>query len=1061
MNRSDLLSLTVLSLLLPALVLAQATVTIYGTVTDPTGAAISGANLKATNEATGRSRDTVSAADGSYTIPDLTVGSYRLTAQAAGFKTFLQQAIHLQVDENRRVPIQMALGAVTENVTVEADVTQVETRTSALKEVVDSNRIVELPLNGRNPVQLQYLIAGAGGISAAGQGENDSVAINGARANLSNYTLDSADNHDPFFNTPSVFPNPDALDEFSLQTSSYSADLGRNAGALMNAVTKSGTNQLHGTLFEFFRNKDLDARNFFANAASPFHRNQFGGTAGGPIRKDRTFFFGSYQGTREHSSPGTQTPIVPTAAQRGGDFSTTKAALKDPLGGTFPGNIIPASRLSPFALNFLNAFVPQPNAANGVYTFASQQAIVDDQAIAKIDHSLSTNNQLSGRLLFERNNTNQVVTATTLPGFLALIQYKNWNVAINDVHTFSPHLVNQFTFGFNKISREQLPILPAQKSLVDLGAGFIRSAPGPIAYDTEVNSSFNAESRYLLDQYRKGFQYSDGLNWGLGAHNLKIGGDIRQSMVDQSQNFQTDPQVIFTATYTGLSLADFMIGRENTFTQGSPNAGRPRTIEADAYIQDDWKVGKRLTLNLGIRWDPFLPFKDLNNRLSQFHPGQQSTVFPTAPSGYVFPGDAGVLPNTVPNRWANFAPRAGFAYDPFGSGKTSIRAGAGIFYSDIRQQALNNISSNEPYAIALAATQPSGGITNPYADTGNPFPFQPPTSAQQRQTFQFFLPLTTLTEFDPNFRDARVEQWNLSVQQQLFSDWILTAAYVGSSASHLFIVNQLDPAIFGKPGANTNARRLYAPYYTSIVDMLSVGNSNYNSLQISANKRFHHGLTVLANYTWSKSIDEGSGDGSAPANPFNIRAERGVSDFDIPQRFVASFIWDLPRVTTHGALIRQIASGWEVNGIFTAQSGSPFSVTSGVDNSQSGVNADRANVVGSPSLSGSRSESQVLHQYFNTAAFTVNTLGTFGNSGRNILVGPGVVNLDFGAIKNFNITERYKVQFRAESFNLANHPNFANPNGNVSSTTFGTITATAATAAGSPRVLQLALKLIF
>jgi hypothetical protein len=243
--------------------------------------------------------------------------------------------------------------------------------------------------------------------------------------------------------------------------------------------------------------------------------------------------------------------------------------------------------------------------------------------------------------------------------------------------------------------------------------------------------------------------------------------------------------------------------------------------------------------------------------------------------------------------------------------------------------------------------------------------------------------------------------------------------------------------------------------------MLSVGNSNYNSLQISANKRFHHGLTVLANYTWSKSIDEGSGDGSAPANPFNIRAERGVSDFDIPQRFVASFIWDLPRVTTHGALIRQIASGWEVNGIFTAQSGSPFSVTSGVDNSQSGVNADRANVVGSPSLSGSRSESQVLHQYFNTAAFTVNTLGTFGNSGRNILVGPGVVNLDFGAIKNFNITERYKVQFRAESFNLANHPNFANPNGNVSSTTFGTITATAATAAGSPRVLQLALKLIF
>ena len=998
MNRSKILSLSLLALLfsfVPAVALAQATVTIYGTVTDPAGGSVAGVNLKATNEETGRSRDTVSGVDGSYTIPDLTIGSYRLTAQVAGFKTFVQRAIRVQVDENRRVPIQLAIGAVTENITVEADVTQVETRTSALKEVVDSNRIVELPLNGRNPVQLQYLVAGAGGITAAGQGENDSVAINGARANLSNYTLDGADNHDPFFNTPSVFPNPDALDEFSLQTSSYSADLGRNAGALMNAVTKSGTNQLHGTLFEFFRNKDLDARNFFANAASPFHRNQFGGTAGGPIRKDKTFFFASYQGTREHSSPGTQTPIVPTAAQRAGDFSTTKAALKDPLGGTFPANIIPASRLSPFALNFLNAFVPMPNAANGLYTFASQAVIVDDQAIAKIDHSLSAKNQLSGRFLFERNNTNQVVTATTLPGFLALIQYKNWNVAINDIHTFSAHVVNQLTFGFNDITREQLPILPAQKSLEDLGAAFVRSAPGPIAYDTEVNSSFNAESRYLLDQYRKGYQYSDGLNWSLGSHNLKFGGDIRQEMVDQSQNFQTDPQVIFTATYTGLSLADFMIGRENTFTQGSPNAGSPRTIEADAYLQDDWKVTKRLTLNLGLRWDPYLPFKDELNRLAQFHPGQQSTVFPTAPAGYLFPGDAGVATNTVPAKWANFAPRVGFAYDPFGDGKTSIRGGAGIFYSDIRLQAGNNISSDEPFAVSLAATQPSGGITNPYADTGNPFPFVPPTTAQQRQNFQFFLPLTTITEYDPNFRDARVEQWNFSVQHQLFSDWILTAAYVGSSASHLFLQNQLDPTVFGKAGASANARRLYAPSYTSIVDILSVGNSNYNALQLSANKRFHHGFTVLANYTWSKSIDDGSADGSAPANPFNIRAERGLSDFDIPQRFVASFIWDLPGVKTHGGLIREIASGWEVNGIFTAQSGAPFTVTSGVDNSQSGVNSDRANLVGDPSLSGGRSENQILHQYFSTAAFVVNTPGTFGNSGRNILLGPGVTNLDF------------------------------------------------------------------
>ena len=1041
-------------LVLPAALFAQGTVTIYGTVTDPGGAAIAGATIAAANQANGQTRQTVSGPDGAYILPDLGVGTYRLTAQASGFKTFVEDAIQVQVDENRRIPIQMALGAVSENITVTAEVAQVETRTGAIKEVIDSARIVELPLNGRNALQLQYLVPGSGGITAAGQGENDSVSINGLRANANNYTLDGADNHDPFFNTPSVFPNPDALDEFSLQTSAYSADLGRNAGALMNAVTKSGTNQLHGSAFEFLRNQAFDARSFFANTVSPFKRNQFGGALGGPIRRDKTFFFVSYQGTRVNSSPGAQSPLVLTAAQRTGNFSALTKPVKDPLGGNFPGNIIPASRLSQPSLNFMNAFVPLPNTASGIYSFASQQTTVDDQAVVKIDHRLSSSNQLSGRLLWERNNTNQVVTNTTLPGFLALIQYKNWNVAINDIHTFSPRLVNMFTFGFNDISREQLPILPANKSWVDFGSGFIRSAPGPIAYDTEINSYFNAESRYLLDQYRKGYQYSDGLNWAMGAHSLKLGGDVRQSLVDQSQNFQTDPQIIFTSTYTGLPAADFLLGRPNTFTQGSPNAGRPRTIEADAYVQDDWKVSKRLTLNLGLRWDPFLPFKDLNQRLSQVHPGQQSTVFPTAPVGYVFPGDSRVPANTIPDRWNNWAPRFGFAWDALGTGKTSVRGGYGIFYSDIRQQALNNISSNEPFAISLAVTQPSGGVANPYSDTGNPFPFTPPTTPQERQSFKFFLPLTTITEFDPGFRNAMVQQWNFSMQQQLFTDWIVTAAYVGSVGEHLFVQDQIDPAIYGKAGSTVNTRRLLAPNYTSIVDMLSVANSNYHALQLTANKRFHHGLTVLANYTWSKSIDDGSGDGSQASNPFNIRNDRAVSDFDIPQRFVASLVWQLPALANRSLALRTVAGGWEVNGIVTAQSGTPFNVTSGVDNSQSGVNADRANVAGNPDLGGGRSKAQQVAEFFNTAAFTVNTPGTFGNAGRNVLFGPAATNLDFGAIKNFNLIERAKLQFRAEAFNLFNHANLSNPNANVSSPNFGMITNS-----GAPRVLQLALKL--
>ena len=1032
-------------LLLPAVSLAQGTVTIYGAVTDPSGAAIAAAKVAITNQATGQTRNALTTSDGNYVVPDLPVGTYQVSVAAPGFKTFVQDSILVQVDENRRVPVQMSVGGVNESVTVAADVAQVETRSSALRQVVDSERIVELPLNGRNPLQLQYLVAGSSGSTdpAGGQSENTSVSINGMRANSNNYSLDGADNQDPFFNTPSVFPNPDALEEFSLQTSNYSAELGRNAGAAMNAVTRSGSNSLHGTLFEFLRNQDFDARNFFANSVSPFKRNQFGFTLGGPIRKDKTFFFGSYQGTRVHSEPGTQTPIVMTAAQRSGDFSGSKS-IKDPsTGSPFPGNLIPASRLSQPALNFLNEFVPLPNAANSIYTFPNASTTTDDQAVAKIDHALTSSNHLSGRLLYERNNTNQVPNALDLPGFWAIIDYSNWNVALNDIHTFSPRLVNQFTFGFNDVTRQQLPHVPEQKSLVDLGFGFIRSAPGPIAYDTEVSGYFQGFSRYLLDQYRKFAQYTDALNWIRDSHSFKFGFDVRQSICDQSQNFQTDPQVIFTANYTGLAPADFLIGRPNSFTQGSPNAGSPRTLEFAAYAQDDWKVSRRLTLNLGLRWDPWLPYQDFKNALSQFRPGQQSTVFAAAPPGYVFPGDSGVPGTTLHSDLNNWGPRVGFAYDLFGTGKTSIRGGWGLFYSDVRQQSLNNISSNEPFGLSLAVTQPTGGLANPYADTGNPFPFHPPSTSQEKQSFKFILPLTTLTEFDPAFRNAIVEQWNFSIQQQLLSDWILTVAYAGSTGNHLFIANQLNPTVFGKTGANANARRLYAPYYSSIVDMLSVGNSSYNGLQVSANKRFHHGLTILLNYTWSKSIDEGSNDGDAPSDPFNIRKDRGVSTFDVPQKFVGSFVWDLP-------------GKWELNGIFTFQSGGPITITSGVDNSQSAVNADHADEVGDPHLGSGRSTADMLHEYFNTAAFTVNKVGTFGNTGRDILFGPGSKTIDFGVIKNFAIRDRYKLQFRAEAFNLFNRPNFNNPAANVSASTFGTING-----AGAPRVLQLALKAVF
>ncbi len=728
--------------------------------------------------------------------------------------------------------------------------------------------------------------------------------------------------------------------------------------------------------------------------------------------------------------------------------------LKDPRGGTFPGNKIPASRFNQASLNFLNTFVPLPNSPGGLYSFANQQAIDDDQVVAKLDRNFGSRNQLSGRFLWETNDTSQVVSATTIPGFLALIQYQNWNVAVNDTHTFSPRLVNVFTFGFDHITREQLPIIPEQKTWGDLGAGIVRAAPGPIGYDTQVSGYFNAQSRYLLNQNRKTVQYSDGLSYTTGPHALKFGGDIRQSMVDQNQTFQSDPQIIFRSTFTGDAASDFLLGRPTTITEQSPNAGRPRTLELDAYLQDDWKVNRRLTLNLGLRWDPFLPFRDLDNQLAQVRLGQHSTVYPTAPSGYLFPGDPGVSSTTLSTQWQNWAPRFGFAYDIFGNGRASLRGGYGTFFSDVRQQSMNQLSTNQPFAVRQVINSPSGGLTTPYSDTATLFPYLPPAKGQN-SSVTFFLPLT-VTQWDPNFRNSIVQQWNLSVQKQIGSEWVMTAAYVGSKGNHLFIQNEINPAIYGASGRTTDTRRALYPTYSSVTDYLSVGNSTYHALQVTANKRMSHGFTLLANYTWSKSLDTLSDDTQTPTNPFNIARDKGPSDYDIPHRFVSSLIWMLPSLASRSSLLRTVAGGWEVNGIVTLASGTPFTLLSGVDNSQSAVNKDRADQIGNWQISGDRSKNAIINQYFNTASFTTNALAAFGNTGRNVLRGPGTTNVDFGAIKSFHIHESWKAQLRAESFNLFNTTKFSNPNSTVSSATFGRITG-----AGNPRVIQIALKLIF
>jgi hypothetical protein len=1049
---------------------AQGRASVFGTVTDNTGASIPNAVVTLTNTDTQQTQATTSSAGGAFNIPSVIPGHYAVSIAAPGFQTHVARNLTLAVDQNFEVSAKLSIGEVTQQVVVNDSVSaQVDTHSSTLTEVVDTERVKEMPLNGRDPLQLQYLVAGAGAVTAGGggQAESQQVAINGNRPDSNNYTLDGADNEDPFFNTPSVVPNPDALDQFSMKTSNYGANEGRSSGSQSNAILKSGTNKYHGVLFEYLRNSAMDAQNYFKSPAKPpYRRNQFGGTFGGPILKNRLFYFFAYQGTRMNSSPSGINIVVPSAAERTGDFSEMLpgTVLNLPGTSTASANNNLTAYVNPAAAAFLNAFVPLPNKSGNIYAYNPKSTLSEDQYIGTLNSTLGSKDSLLGHVVYLNNKTTQEPNTSNLPGFLAQINYENWNIAINEAHILSPHLLNMFTFGYNDITRHQLPTIPAQQSWTSFGAGIVRAVPSaPIGWETGVSGYFQAASRWPLNQLRSGYQFSDVVNWTIGNHNFSLGGDIRPQFTDQSQTYRSDAQLTFGGAYTKNALADLVVGRPSALNQQSINGGKPSSTMPDLYVADDWKVSSRLTLNLGVRWEPFLPLHDRLGRVSQYRPGQQSTVFPNAPVGYVFPGDSGVPTNTFPARLGVLAGRTGFAYDVLGRGKTSIRGSIGIFDSSVWSQSLNNTSANAPYDYSISIASPTGGLSNPYADIGgSPFPFAPPTGSQY-SSYTFKSPLGVVVDFAPNFRNARVDQWSLSVQQELPVNTVLTLAYVGNSGEHLEQVTEGNPALWSKPGSSTQARRLN-PAFSSIQRQFSGGHSNFNAMEATLNKQMSHGFTVLTSYTWSRSFDSTSADitGSVSLfNPFNFQASRGPSDFDIKSNYVASFIWKLPEPAGKDLWIVGLVRGWELNGIVKLQTGVPFTVTSGVDNSKSGVGLDHADQIGPISTFNGSSHSAQVAKWFNTASYTTNAIGTFGSAGRNTVVGPGYEDIDLGFNKTLPTPEWFKVIFRAEAFNLFNHANFANPSASYGSqSTFGRITATRAVF-GDPRDMQVSLRMEF
>jgi Carboxypeptidase regulatory-like domain len=1128
---------------------------IRGSVTDPSGALIAGASISATNTATGLSSAATSGANGAYEFLQLPApASYTVQVSLTGFRTFQARDISLDLNQIYVLNVSLEVGGVTQQITVEANATQVESTSIELGTTISAKSIVDLPLNGRNWVQLQQLQPGVVSASDA----RGSYATNGAQADQNSYLINGTDNNDFPLNTVSLTPSPDAIAEFKMVTNTINPEYGRNSGAIVNAVIKSGSNAIHGDGFEFYRDTSLNARNFFAPTPAVFHRNQFGGTVGGPIWKNRTFFFFSYQGDRERrpegsgdcgcGSPGSSPVLTP--AQRAGifpDLATSTKSSPFPLvgdsGQTYPAGTpystifsqgtIPTSDFNSIASGLLSKYVPTPTVGN-LYQFNPIRTAIDDQYLTRIDHTFSSKDSMWVYFLWERfpDVLTLPFTGATLPGFGQTDQrhWQQYTAAWN--HTFSGTMLNEARIGYTRFNYlDVFPETPTAPS----SAGFTGIQPqlteGQGLPAILVNGLFELgfSSNGPQPRIDQTYQATDNLTKVVGKHTLKFGFDMRRFQVYNpfSHNNNGTFNLFGTGLYsTGDPGADFLLGVPDGYAQGSGDILNLRTQEYYSYAQDQWKIRSNLTLTYGLGWSLDTPTVDNyhNNHAGvAFRPGQQSTVFPTSPEGYVFQGDAGVNAFGT-TQYKNIGPRFGFAYSPDwgrltgGAGKTSIRAGFGIYFNRFNGETALQTEGSPPFAInsigvAEASTQTvalSPSFANPYADIAgkgseaNKFPYQPSATPD----FSIFEPLG-VSVYDPHISIPYAQNFNLTIERQLGASTILSLGYVGAVARRLLTAYELNPAInvapcLADPECATspsieptrfpNSFQYPGNIFGSIGNVATVGNSNYNSFQTSLQRRFSHGLQFLAAYTWSRSMDDGSGFENAgfggggfggfgelrSINPFNRRAaDYGPSIYDAANRFVISYDYQIPSVRHFGSfdwLPTRLTDGWQMSGITTFQSGFPLDV---VDSalpsltapcipitfySGSGACWDVPNLAGRVQYQNPRTSAG--NMWFSPSAFAAPALGTQGNAGRDLMRGPGINNFDFALMKNTKVTERVSIQLRFEFFNIFNHAQF-DPNGittDFNSSAFGTETAAyngSSAGAPGPRLIQLGAKVYF
>ncbi len=1045
---------------------AQATGSIAGIVTDQSGAVLPGVTIEVTNVATSQTRNAVTRDDGYYTVPLLQPGSYQVKGTLNGFKTSVRDGVTVTVESTSRVDIRLAVGGLEESVTVSADSPLVETSNATLGIVVDEKKVVELPLNGRNFTQLGTLLPGvvappavlggaAGEATPGGFGAVTSgFSVNGMRNQSNNFLLDGASNNDTF-NTGFVLrPPPDAIQEFKILTHSYAAEYGRSAGSVVNVVSKSGTNQPHGAAWEFNRDDALQARNFFVPPEQPkpkLKQNQFGFSLGGPVMRDRLFGFGYYEGFR-NTSGNTQNFVVLTDAQRLGNFGTT--AIRDPRTGLpFLNNQIPADRIDPTASRLIDEFVPRANSGGNRYIVSPDTVDERDQFGMRFDYHLTHANALLARYI--RSRTERVDPPTTRPiGTVARATLQDFMVA--DTHVFSANAINQLRVSYNRIGANPAVTSGLENSAYGINVPQnVDTARGLANILVTGFFSLGDAQQPFVERLNEVVHVANDYTWIRERHSFKFGGEVqRQHMFIAFVN-RPNGDFTFNGVNTGNAAADFLLGLPSQFrrtTTNTPQDGHGWIYAG--YAQDEFRPLANLTVNAGLRYEVSVPFVDVNDALNSFRPGQQSQRFPQAPLGLVYPGDAGVPRGTYETDKNNVSPRLGLAWDPTGTGRSSLRAAWGIFYDALAGQGdfFQNGVLAPPFTPLLEVNTPPAALTlrNPLtAVTGGATNFPPGL---------IFIGWGT------DFEQPSAQHFNVSWQQELGRNLGAEVGYVGSRGKNLPIFMEVNPGVY-VPGQTTPGARLFTPF-SLVRPTFSVAESWYDSVQASLRMRPTNGLSFLLSYTLGDAQDHISGlnigGEQRPVLPVTIgdeatieRAltfEKGPALFDVRHRFVVSFSAELPS-PGEGSMMEAVLGGWQLNGIVQAQTGFPTTVFDPALSIRYLTN--RPNQTCDPNDAAPRT----VDQWFNTSCFArrpVAQTAEPGSTPRNSVRGPGFARTDLSLFKNVDLPRNHRIQLRVEAFNLFNQTRFGQPGNQIGTPLFGRITTSE-----DGRIVQLAVKYNF